>query len=283
MEILAEINQDMVHFTYSITEEANNEYVLHCHNYYEVYYFVEGDADYMVEGRRYHLLPDSLLLLSPNVLHGIRIYSTKPYRRFSLHFLPEVLSVERKHLLISSFPSVGKYSGKEVFYQNCEQYHIFSFFQSLADCSMLENKLQQNILPVYMEALLAKIMVMSLSNVAAAADYNSSEIITNIIVYLNKHLTEPLSLDKISEHFYISKHHLNKVFRKATGTTIYDYLLYKRIIYAQQQLISGRSAGEVALESGFKDYSSFYRAYTRFLGHSPVKDREAPALPEKNR
>jgi AraC-like DNA-binding protein len=91
-------------------------------------------------------------------------------------------------------------------------------------------------------------------------------------------LTEPFSLDHISEHFFISKHHLNKLFRLATGTTIYDYLLYKRVIYAQQLLIDGLNASEAALEAGFKDYSSFYRAYTKFLGHSPAKDREASFL-----
>ncbi|WP_069998712.1 helix-turn-helix transcriptional regulator [Cellulosilyticum sp. I15G10I2] len=278
MEILAEIKSDMLFFTHSVSEEASKDFYLHCHNYYEVYYFIDGDADYMVEDRGYLLTPHSLLLLSPNVFHGIKVNSKKPYRRFALHFYPELLSVERRHLLLSAFPSMGKYSGNEVFYQNCEQYRIFSFLQSLVECASLEPSLQQTLFPIYMEALLTQIMVMSLSKTAALADYNSSKTITDIISYLNKHLTEPFSLDQIAEHFFISKHHLNKVFRKVTGTTIYDYLLYKRVIFAQQLLIDGKNAGEAALESGFKDYSSFYRAYTKFIGHAPTKDRTAPFL-----
>lgn len=278
MEILSEIKNDMIFFTYSISEESSKEYYLHCHNYYEVYYFIDGDADYMVEDRGYHLTPHSLLLLSPNVFHGIKINSNKPYKRFALHFYPEILSVERRHLLLSAFPSMGKYSGNEVFYQNCEHYRIFSFLQSLVECCSLDASLQQSIFPVHLEALLSQIMVMSLSKTAAVADYSASKTIRDIIAYLNKHLTEPFSLDKISEHFFISKHHLNKMFRKATGTTLYDYVLYKRVIFAQQLLIEGRNATEASCEAGFKDYSSFYRAYTKFLDHSPVKDREAPFL-----
>jgi transcriptional regulator GlxA family with amidase domain len=174
---------------------------------------------------------------------------------------------------------MGKYSGNEVFYQNCEQYRIFSFLQSLVECASLDLSLQPTILPIHMEALLSQIKVMSLSKTAATADYSASKTITDIISYLNQHLTESFRLDDIAEHFFISKHHLNKVFRKATGTTIYDYLLYKRVIFAQQLLADGMNATEVAIQSGFKDYSSFYRAYTKFLGHSPVKDRETLLLP----
>jgi AraC-like DNA-binding protein len=278
MKILSEIKSDKISFTHSISEDIY-DCQLHCHNYYEVYYFIDGDADYMVEERGYHLTPHSLLLLSPNVFHGIKINSNKPYHRFALHFYPEIVSIERRHLLLSAFPSISKYSGNEVFYQNCDQYRIFSFLQSLVECSTLDLSLLETILPIHMEALLSQIMVMSLSNTAAIADYSASKTITNIISYLNHHLTESFRLDDIAEHFFNSKHHLNKVFRKATGTTIYDYLLYKRVIFAQQLLANGANATEVAIKAGFKDYSSFYRAYTKFLGHSPIKDREALLLP----
>ncbi len=273
MKILAEIQNDKISFRYSVSMDASKEYFLHCHNSYEIYYFLEGEADYVVEDRGYHLTPNSMLLLSPNVFHGLKVNSTKPYRRCVLEFYPEILSVERRHLLLSAFPSMGKYSGNEIFYQNCENYRIFSFFQSLVECSLLEAELQQKLLPPHIEALLSQTMLMSFSKPAAAADYSSSKIVSDIIAYLNEHLTEPFSLDKISEQFFISKHHLNKVFRKATGTTVYDYLLYKRIIYARHLLLNRHNASEAASRAGFHDYSSFYRLYTKFLGHSPVKGR----------
>ena len=278
MKILSEIKNDKISFTHSISEDTC-DCQLHCHNYYEVYYFMDGDADYVVEERGYHLTPHSLLLLSPNVFHGIRVNSKKPYNRFALHFYPEILSMERRLLLLSSFPSVSKYSGNEVFYDNCKNYRIFSFLQSLDECATLDFNLLNTMLPIHIEALLSQIKVMSLSKTAASADYSASKVITDILSYLNHHLTESFCLDDISEHFFISKHHLNKVFRKATGTTVYDYLLYKRVIFAQQLLSEGINATEAALKTGFGDYSSFYRAYTKFLGHSPVKDREELLLP----
>ncbi len=100
MAALAEIMTDMVLFAYSLSEESSYDYSLHCHNYHELYYFIEGNVDYLVEGRQYHPTPHSLLLLTPNVFHGVKINDTKPYRRFALHFLPGILTMERRHLLL---------------------------------------------------------------------------------------------------------------------------------------------------------------------------------------
>ena len=104
----------------------------------------------------------------------------------------------------------------------------------------------------------------------------------SILFYLNQHLKEPLTLDEISDHFFISKHHLNKVFKKATGTTVIDYLLRKRIAYAQMLLFNGWHAKEAAADSGFSDYSSFYRSYVRILGHPPGADRGSLAMQNDN-
>lgn len=270
---IADIMNDRVLFSYTISEESNEDYMLHCHNYYELYYLIDGDVDYLVEGRQFHLEPHSMLLLTPNVFHGVKVKTTRPYIRFALHFLPDILSMERRHLLLSSFPTMEKHSNRKIYYPNTGNYRIYSFFESLIECSKLEKGLQNELLPIYMEALLSQITVMSHSNQTEVMSGNSPDTIAKIIDYLNRHLTDNITLDHISEEFFISKHHLNKVFRKAIGTTVWNYLLHKRIIYAQQLLINGHSAAEAAVESGFGDYSAFYRSYIKLIGHSPLQDR----------
>ena len=42
---------------------------LHHHDFYEVYYFLDGRVDYLVEGRTYSLRPEDVLLISPMELH----------------------------------------------------------------------------------------------------------------------------------------------------------------------------------------------------------------------
>ena len=163
-----------------------------------------------------------------------------------------------------------------------ERFGIPDCFEALEDCARKEASLREHLLPVCVEALLARIVSMS-DTTGAGFHSTSTDTVTGILLYLNRHMKENITLDQLSERFFLSKHHMNKVFRKATGTTVFDYLLHKRVTLAQQLLIEGSSAQEAAAEAGFGDYSSFYRAYTKILGHSPLQDRGVlPSLGNNN-
>ena len=273
MSTLSEIETSSVHFTYSLTEEKDPDYQLHCHNVYEIYYFIEGEADYLVEGKLYHLMPHSILLLSPHVFHGIKVLSEKSYHRFTIHFHPDILSTERRPLLLSAFPSAEKHSAQEIYYENVTSQHIYPFFDALTELSKQPDSIRLSLLPTYIEAILAKLTLMSRTLRPVAFPNSASGTITDIIAYLNANLASHITLDLLSDHFGISKHYLNRTFRKAAGTTVGDYLIYKRVIYAQQLLMNGALAAEAAMNSGFHDYSVFYRAYRKHTGHSPLQDR----------
>ena len=59
MDSTAHINTDLVSFGYSESTYVMTDYALHCHNFYEVFYFLSGDADYLVEGVNYQPTPGS--------------------------------------------------------------------------------------------------------------------------------------------------------------------------------------------------------------------------------
>ena len=271
---------DQVTFYYDISNTATDEYALHVHNFYEIYFFLEGDVSYLVEGQKYTPAPNSILLLAPHVFHGVKVNSEKTYRRFSLHFNPEVLSLERRAYLLSMFPSSKRQSTQNIYFENVDKYALFTYFHTLKEYALQDEETKQHLFPIGIEAILSQLLYMCKQKTQPSQSL-SSDTVTQIIWYLNQHLKEDVSLDELSERFFISKHHLNKIFRKATGTTVFDYLIHKRIIAAQQLLINGASAQTAAIESGFKDYSSFYRSYTRILGHSPIQDKggvPSPAL-----
>lgn len=276
------LNTNVVNFGYDVSESTTDHFALHCHNFYELYFFLEGDVDYLVEGREYKPTPNSLLLLAPHVFHGVRINKDTPYRRYSLHFHPDVLSPQRRAFLLSAFPASETDPAQNIYFEHAERYHLQYYYESIRECAFQSEVMKEQLLPIRVEALLSQIV--SMCNAALPIPSGSgSDTVPQILWYLNHHLSDEISLDLLSERFFISKHHLNKVFKRATGTTVFDYLLRKRVINAQQLLINGVSAQEAAIASGFGDYSSFYRSYTRILGHSPLKDRgvlPSPAPPQ---
>ena len=225
-----------------------------------------------MEGKQYRPTPGSLLLLSPHCFHGVRVNSDMPYGDIPSIFTR--ISFPLKGGLFFCPPFLRRTGGNaEIYFEQVEKHGIVSCFEAHADCAYQAEALRTRLLPIYVEALLARIVSMSREVSVPSAETGSADTVSDILLYMNRHVGEPVTLDQLSERFYISKHHLNKVFRRATGTTVFDYLLHKRVILAQELLTGGLSAQEAAVRAGFGDYSSFYRSYRRILGHSPLKDR----------
>ncbi|MBE5961273.1 MAG: helix-turn-helix domain-containing protein [Lachnospiraceae bacterium] len=258
---------------YIETKIPSSGFDLHYHEFYELYYFVEGDADYLVEGKQYHLTPHSLLLLSPYVFHGVRVNSSIPYKRYFVYFTPDIFPMELQSLLLSAFPGEQNNSQKEVFYEQTKNYELTTYLDHLTASNNQPSLERAQYFTVFLQALLGQISIMSQTLHPSPVTRNVSKPILDILTYLNEHLTENISLDDLSRRFFLSKYYMNRSFRKATGTTVMDYLTYKRIIKARQLIYNGYSATDASLLSGFNDYSVFYRDYKKVLGCSPRHDK----------
>jgi len=254
------------------------KYHYHFHSDYEVYYFVSGDADYLVEGREYHLTPHSMMLLASNVLHSLRVNTNADYVRDLLCFSPNDILPERRGTLLSSFPNSPARSDQAVFYEDLEEYDFESLFRNIRYAETLPEELRLKMSPIFLEAFLAQAHIMFQNRHPSATSSTAPPIILSIIEYLNSHIAEPHTLDSLSERFLINKDYMNRGFKKATGTTIIDYLLFKRVVMAKEYIANGENAANAAWAVGFSDYSTFYRAYKRILNETPssVKSSSVP-------
>ena len=106
--------------------------------------------------------------------------------------------------------------------------------------------------------------------------------VQEIIRYINQNLSAPLSLEGLAQTFYMSKNHLTAVFKRATGTTVARYILYKRMAIVRKELSIGVPAAEAASRAGFGDYSSFFRAYKKNVWMR-ASDKSAPGMPEMDK
>ena len=97
-------------------------------------------------------------------------------------------------------------------------------------------------------------------------DYPISHQILN---YINQHLFDDISLDNLAKKFFISKTTLIRIIKNSTGSTPWNYITIKRLNCAKTMLENGHSPNEVCFSCGYKDYSSFFRAYKNHFGKSP--------------
>ena len=93
--------------------------------------------------------------------------------------------------------------------------------------------------------------------------------------YIDVHFAEKLSLDELSEQFFLSKFHLSREFKRLYGTTVGNYILGQRITYAKELLrFSDKSIEAVAAACGVMDTSYFNKVFKKSEGISPSQYRK---------
>lgn len=88
--------------------------------------------------------------------------------------------------------------------------------------------------------------------------------LTRVIEYMNTHLGEQLSLDRLAAHACISKFHFARLFRSRTGVSPHAYLVQLRMTAARDLLSSSElSIAEIAKRCGYSRSSQFSAAFNK--------------------
>ena len=83
-------------------------------------------------------------------------------------------------------------------------------------------------------------------------------------------LPDTLLLMRPMESHSVSQ--LNRVFKSATGFSVWEYITGKRLASARNLIRAGVPATHAFTSCGFNDYSSFYRLYVKKFGVPPKAD-----------
>lgn len=92
---------------------------------------------------------------------------------------------------------------------------------------------------------------------------------------LSLHFVENITLDKLSEKYFISKYHLSREFKRITGYTIIHYLTNIRISHAKKLLrFSDHSLDSISKECGMSDANYFVKVFKNAEGMTPGEYRK---------
>jgi DNA gyrase inhibitor GyrI/AraC-like DNA-binding protein len=97
--------------------------------------------------------------------------------------------------------------------------------------------------------------------------------INRVIDYINNHLTETLSIEKLARLAYFSPFHFHRIFRSLVGEPLHAFVQRLRLEKAVTQMLYGPSATltKIALQSGFASSSDFSRTFKQRYGFSPSR------------
>lgn len=94
--------------------------------------------------------------------------------------------------------------------------------------------------------------------------------IADAVRLMERHVSEPLTLDGLARAVALSKFHFLRSFRSVIGVSPYQYLLSLRMRLAARRLVeSAAPVAAIAFDAGFGDLSTFNRRFRRQFGVTP--------------
>ncbi len=264
-----------IFYKHEISRNMNPDFFrVHTHSHYEIYMIFRGSGSFVVEGHAYPIPSGSIVLLRPGEMHRAEIDAGCVYERRYFHFWKETaLQLDPSGRLLQPFDA--RMLGMDNYYapDSVDTEYIRWTLQKgeelLSQQPHAYGPLQHHLYIVLEEiykGFAAQKFGVPLQQVEDPRIYE-------IIQHINANICNHLSVSEIEKQFFISRPVLSKRFKQATGTTVWNYIVAKRVVLANQMIQNGEPATQAAYACGFGDYSSFYRAYRRVIGNVPSKTK----------
>jgi len=261
--------------------ESYEETQFHCHDYYELYIHLHGGEFMGVDNQLFQLKPNQVFIFPPFSMHGLSCTKEMVnYERAYLNLSPEVLRVLSCGQIdldqfFRSFTAGGACT-YQLSDEDARQY--VSWIREIRENQKnpaLEgdslSRFRNYALMICLLNLLCR-TVRETKPVEGEAFGNS--IIQEILSYINNHYTQPIRIENLARSFGVSVSYLSHEFARFTNRSVYDYVLYRRVMLARQQMMGSASLNAIAYQCGFNDYSNFLRSFGKIVGMSPSQYRK---------
>ena len=250
---------------------------MHSHDYYEFYFFLEGDVQIQVGDEVFPVRHGDIMLIPPHHPHHTIIRSQEtPYRRYVFWISQEYCN----HLLQSSpdYAYIMQYVATEKRYIFHTDQIAFNAIQSKI-LRLLEELRTEKFGREAQISICVNDLVLCVNRLAHELNTPKKKASEHLLYhqleeYIGDHLEEDLSLEKLAEIFFASKYHIAHVFKDNIGLSIHQYITKKRLNLCQEAISGGMSITDAYHRFGFGDYSSFFRAFKKEYGISPKDYRD---------
>lgn len=256
----------------------------HYHSFYEIIYVLEGEYSSMLENQTYHMKKGDFLLIDCNVMHKYHFIEKKhdSSRRIILWVTREML----QNLSVEGMDLSACFHG-----QSSCAYHFPIYYEEMLRGYLL--KLVMEELPdvptpgakQMLDRGYLTLFFGYLNALCLRREYGFSRedmvfhpMVEQVADYIDRHISQGISVEELSNHVHMSKYHFLRKFKEQTGVTAHNFVLNKRLIRASEELLRGKSLTEAWQDAGFTDYSTFLRNFKRVFGVSPGRYREQTLL-----
>ncbi|MBR6165926.1 MAG: helix-turn-helix transcriptional regulator [Clostridia bacterium] len=215
--------------------------------YSRIYYVLEGDVTYESADVRTSLKPGFLYTLPSTVPYHVWRNRKKDFACTYLHV------------------AFSKYRVNNLIELPVEEGSCLSDFIATVSAAIREERIE--LLEQLAEAF-------SFFLKSSESFVQNSQMLTRVQRHIVRHISEELTIERLSSLFNYHPNYFIRLFRHETGYTPYQYIVQQRMQYAVTQLNKGLPNEEVCYACGYTDSSTFTRAFRKYYGVAPQKYRK---------
>ena len=249
--------------------EAGQRMQSHLHACHQLYYILEGEAVFLIGGKRLPVQVGSCFLVPAMIPHEMLPIHAGKLRSYELKlFIKDPFLLSRLQAGYAEFRdagTIGRLLAYVVENWNCRD------GQNMKD---IEYILSTVLLNFFLEQL-----HYANNDSAHILTAHYSAVTKSVLAYVEKHFPDPFSLQTLGEQLNYNKNYLCSVFRKDTEISIVEYLNFIRI---RQAIIFfafyGQDVHTTCESVGFANLSHFSRTFKALVGVPPRDFRRAFSL-----
>ncbi len=243
---------------------------LHCDPCLTVAYFKKAKGKIKINGNRYEISDGDVILLNGGEIHCSSFDSEIYSERITLYIN---YSIADKYKSNTDVIFKAFYQRKNKLSSACVKKHGINKLIEEIHLLSIEQDARKSILADCRIAELAVRLSDCQSDVSAEEIHNPT--IALVLEYIDCNFTALSDCTQIAQEFHLSKFHLSRLFKEHVGVSLWDYVVFKRILYVNDRIKCGEKIEAASYKAGFSNYSNFYRLYKKYMNMSPREYKDS--------
>ena len=263
-----------VNHTYGMSAKTSTVGELHYQKSFGVTYFKHGKGVLKVEGRHYDVGEGDLYIMDPSELFRCMVSDKTFHERISIHITESFFRQFPCDCNAISTPFYAREKGTSnlIPANMVKQYGIDTEMENLLTLSQSSEPTSPVLTICKVMEILAKVSQIVSSKPRIKNDQSHENLtIKEVLEYIGNHFCEDISVDDIASQFALNKSYLSHLFKEYVGTSVWNYVIFRRINLFNNLMKKGHSIEETSRRVGFQNYSNFFRLYKKQMQMTPTE------------
>ncbi|MBE6667347.1 MAG: helix-turn-helix domain-containing protein [Ruminococcaceae bacterium] len=249
----------------------------HTHDFIEIIYISAGKCMQTINGVDYNVKHGDILFINYGSTHSFECDDSFSY--VNICFSPETLGDKLvtsdnafSLLCLTAFDEMrNDANGGVISFFGNERKEIENILYAMISESKEKQPSWGRVTENYLNILVTKMLRKTQRALQTQSVNNVWEELSE---YIDKNLGGELTLSSLAGKCFYNPSYFSRMFKEKFGTSLVEYVTRKRLDYAIELLgISELSIEEICERAGFSDRSSFYYAFSKYVGSTPSEYR----------